>query len=140
MSNGTETTEHEYKTYGEIAKDTKLNKQRKKEEELKLAERIRQRGYETFEEIAKDTTLTDEQRKKAEEKLAQQAREDSRKKNINAIWNMSKKHEEQIIQLLKENKELKNGMMNMNNQFEEFKRQVQVMFATKVTSGPTVQN
>lgn len=58
-------------------------------------------------------------------------------KNINALRSTMESQAEMISNLNREVKDLKTGMTQINNNFDQFKSQVQIMVAAQFGSGPT---
>jgi len=58
-------------------------------------------------------------------------------KNINALRSTASAQAELISEMRKEIMNLKQGMTQMNNNFDQFKSQVQIMVAAQFGSGPT---
>jgi len=58
-------------------------------------------------------------------------------KNINSLRSTCEMQAEAIRNMRKEIMDLKTGAVQMNNNFEQFKNQVQIMVAAQFGSGPT---
>jgi len=58
-------------------------------------------------------------------------------KNINSLRSTAMAQSELISEMKKEINSLKTGMVQMTNNFEQFKGQVQIMIANTFGSGPT---